>query len=152
MSDCRSRGREFDSGPVPILLLRLIMKYNFYGHSPPFHWLIQEGLYKRKFEHEVFVNHLVKLAKEKSVVRWTDHPYMTIAVDWDIKHQTEPKCVDLVGRFFFLLSKQCHLTLAFDLYWKKKKTDQQYIGLFFHFQCRSKAKVEVWGMESTCRL
>ena len=41
--------------------------------------------------HEVLVNaYLVKLAQEKSVVRWTDHPDMTIAVDWNVKHQTKP--------------------------------------------------------------
>ena len=27
----------------------------------------------------------------KSVVRWTDRPDMTIAVDWDVKNQTKPK-------------------------------------------------------------
>ena len=33
---------------------------------------------------------LVKLAQEKSVVRWTDRPDMTfIAIDWDIKNQTK---------------------------------------------------------------
>ena len=31
--------------------------------------------------HEVLVNCLFKLAQEKSVVRWIDHPAMTIAVD-----------------------------------------------------------------------
>ena len=39
--------------------------------------------------HKVLVNCLVKLAQEKSVVRLTDHPYLTIAVDWDVKHQTK---------------------------------------------------------------
>ena len=43
--------------------------------------------YKQKYVHKVLVNRLVKLAQEKSVVRWTDRPDMTIAVDWDIKHQ-----------------------------------------------------------------
>ena len=38
--------------------------------------------------HEVLVNRLVKLAQEKSGVRFTDHPDMTIAVDWDVKYQT----------------------------------------------------------------
>ena len=47
--------------------------------------------YKRKYVHEVLVNPLVKLAQEKSVVRLTDHPDMTIAVGWDVKHQTKPK-------------------------------------------------------------
>ena len=41
--------------------------------------------------HEVLVNCLVKLAQEKSVVRLTDRPNMTIAVDWDVKHQTKQK-------------------------------------------------------------
>ena len=44
--------------------------------------------YKRKYVHEVLINHLVKLALEKSVVRWLD-PNMTIAVNWDVKHQTK---------------------------------------------------------------
>ena len=39
--------------------------------------------------HEVLVNRLVKLAQEKSVVRLTDHLAMTIAVDWDVKHQNK---------------------------------------------------------------
>ena len=47
--------------------------------------------YKGKYVHLVLVNCLVKLAQEKSVVRWTDHPNMTIAVDWDVKHQTKTK-------------------------------------------------------------
>ena len=46
--------------------------------------------YKRKYVHKVLVNCLVNLAQEKSMVRWTDHPDMTIAVDWDIKNQTKP--------------------------------------------------------------
>ena len=37
--------------------------------------------YKRKYVHEVLVNPLVKLVQEKSVVRWTVCPDMTIAVD-----------------------------------------------------------------------
>ena len=45
----------------------------------------------RKYVHEVLVNCLVKLAQEKSVVRWTDRADMTIAVDWDVKNQTNEK-------------------------------------------------------------
>ena len=37
--------------------------------------------YKRKYVHEVLVNCLLKLAQEKSVLRWTDRPAMTIAVN-----------------------------------------------------------------------
>ena len=45
--------------------------------------------YMQKYVHEVLVNCLVKLAQEKSVVRWTDHPDMTIAVVWDVKNQAK---------------------------------------------------------------
>ena len=39
--------------------------------------------------HKVLVNRLVKLSEEKNVVRRTDSPDMTIAVDWDVKNQTK---------------------------------------------------------------
>ena len=42
-SDCRSRGRKFDPGPVPYFHGDWLWN-NFYGHSPPFRWIIQEGL------------------------------------------------------------------------------------------------------------
>ena len=45
--------------------------------------------YKGKYVNEVLVNCLFKLAQEKSVVRWTDCPAMTIAVDWDVKQQNK---------------------------------------------------------------
>ena len=38
-----------------------------------------------KFVHEVLVNCLFKLVQEKSVVRWTDYPVVTIAVDLGCK-------------------------------------------------------------------
>ena len=44
--------------------------------------------YKRKYVHEVLINCLVKFAKEKRMVRSTDRPDMTIAVDWYVKNQT----------------------------------------------------------------
>ena len=43
VSDCRSRDREFDSGPVPYFRGDWSWN-NFYGHSSPFRWFIQEGL------------------------------------------------------------------------------------------------------------
>ena len=47
-------------------------------------------MYKRKYVHGVLVNRfVVKLAKENSVVRQTDRPDKTIAVDWDVKHQAK---------------------------------------------------------------
>ena len=41
--------------------------------------------------HEVLVNRLAGKAYtwKKTVVRWTDRPDMTIAVDWEVKHQTK---------------------------------------------------------------
>ena len=67
VSDCRSRSREFDPGPVPYFRGDWSWN-NFYGHSPPFRWFIQEGLfvsYKRKYVHELLVNRLFKPAQEK---------------------------------------------------------------------------------------
>ena len=43
-SDCRSGGWEFDPGPVPYFPGDWSWN-NFYGHSPPFCWIIQEGLF-----------------------------------------------------------------------------------------------------------
>ena len=43
VSDCRSRDHEFDSGTVPYFRGDWSWN-NFYGHSPPFRWSIQEGL------------------------------------------------------------------------------------------------------------
>ena len=43
MPDCRSRDCELD--PSPVSYFRGDWSWNyFYGHSPPFHWIIQEGL------------------------------------------------------------------------------------------------------------
>ena len=53
-------------------------------------------IYKQKYVHKVLVNRLVKLAKEKSVVRLTDRPDMTIAVDWDIKNQIKPNKTNVI--------------------------------------------------------
>ena len=68
---------------------------NFYSHSPPlFSWFIQEGLLSVKSEVCTWstCKRLFKLAQEKKgVVRWTDCPLMTIAVEWDVKHQIKPK-------------------------------------------------------------
>ena len=86
-ADCKSRSHEFDPDQFP------------YFH--PDHEIISTAIllpsadsrrvvvsYKRKYVHKVLVNRLVKLALEESVVRGTDHPDMTIAVDWDVKNQT----------------------------------------------------------------
>ena len=47
--------------------------------------------YKRKYVHELLVICLFKLAQEKSVVRWTDRPAMTIAVDLGRKATKQTK-------------------------------------------------------------
>ena len=39
--------------------------------------------------HNILVNCLVKLAEEKSVVRWTDRLDVTLGVDWDVKPKTK---------------------------------------------------------------
>ena len=43
VSDCNFRRRKFDPGPVPYFRGDWSWN-NFYGHSPPFRWFIQEGL------------------------------------------------------------------------------------------------------------
>ena len=53
--------------------------------------------YKWKYVHKVLANCLVKLAQEKRVFRWTDHPDMTIAVDWQVKNWTKQTNKTSVG-------------------------------------------------------
>ena len=96
-SDCRSRGREFDPSPVPYFLGDWSWN-NFYGHSPPFLGIIQEGLLSVTSESMCTKYWLTACSVEacpgKSVVRWTDRPTMTIAVDLGRKatKQTNKKC------------------------------------------------------------
>ena len=82
VSDCRSRGREFDHGPVPYFRGDWSWN-NIYCHSPPFRWFIQEGLLSVTSE-SMCTNYWLTACSSlprKSVVRWTDHPAMTLAVD-----------------------------------------------------------------------
>ena len=89
VSDCRSRGRKFDPGLVPYFCGYWSWN-NFYSFLLPTADSRRVVVrLKRKYVHEVLVNGLVKLAQEKSLVRWTDRPDMTIAVDWDVKNQTK---------------------------------------------------------------
>ena len=44
LSDCRSKGREVDTGAVPYFNRDWSLS-NFYGHYPPFRRFIQEGLF-----------------------------------------------------------------------------------------------------------
>ena len=43
--------------------------------------------YKQKYVHELLVD--VEACLGKSVVRWTDRPAMTIAVNWDVKQENK---------------------------------------------------------------
>ena len=99
MSDCSSRGRKFDPGPVPYFRGDGSWN-NIYGHSPPLiHSRRVTVSYNQKYVHEVLVNHLFLLAQEKSVVRWIDCPDMTLAVYWDIKQQTSKTMEQSVVRW-----------------------------------------------------
>ena len=78
-------------------------------------WIIRAVVsYKRKYVHEVLVNCLFKLAQEKSVVRWTDHPAMTIAVDLGCKpaKQTNKQMIWIWTNFLKILT------------WKKSAVDK----------------------------
>ena len=80
VSDCRSRGLEFDLVPVPNFP-RDWSWNNFYGHSP-FRWIIQEGLLSVTSESMCTKYWLTTCSSlpGKSVVRWTDRPAMTISL------------------------------------------------------------------------
>ena len=82
VSNCRSRGRDFDPGPVQYFRGDWSWN-NFFGHSPPFRWFIQEGLFSVTSE-SMCTNYWLTACSSlsrKIVVMWTDRPAMTIAVD-----------------------------------------------------------------------
>ena len=80
MSDCRSSGRKFDPGPVSYFGgdYEIISTAILLPSTDSRKFVVS---YKQKYVHEVLANCLVKLSQEKSVVRWTERPNMTIAVD-----------------------------------------------------------------------
>ena len=88
-SDWRSRGREFDPGLSPYFRGDWLWT-NFYGHSPPFRWIIQEGLLSVTSESMCTKYWLTDCSSlpRKSVARWIDRPVMTIAVDLGRKATT----------------------------------------------------------------
>ena len=62
--------------------------------------------------YKVLIIPLIQIAQEKSVAMYSDRPDMTIAVDWGVKHQTEPNKaehfdmfdkISLIRSFFFHL-------------------------------------------------
>ena len=85
-SACRSMGCEFDPRPVPYFHGDWSWN-NFYSHSPPFSWIIQEGLLSVTSESMCTKYWLIACSSlpRKSVVRWTDRPAMTLAVDLGCK-------------------------------------------------------------------
>ena len=82
VSDCRSRGRAFDPGLVPYFRGDWSWN-NFYGHSPPSADLFKKGCcqLQAKVCAQITGKPLAQACPGKSVVKWTDRPAMTIAVD-----------------------------------------------------------------------
>ena len=62
VTDCRSRGREFDPGPVPYFRGDWLRSFS---SLPLNHSRRVVVSYKRKYVHEVLVNRLFKFAQEK---------------------------------------------------------------------------------------
>ena len=91
-SDFRSRDLEFDPRPVPYFRGDWSWN-NFYGHSPPFRWIIQEGLLSVTSESMCTKYWLTACSSlpRKNVVRWIDRPAMTIAVDLGRKATKQTK-------------------------------------------------------------
>ena len=70
VSDCRSRGREFDPGPVPILSWRLIVKkiLRSFSSLPLNNSRRVVVSYMRKYVHKLLVNRLFKPAQENELI------------------------------------------------------------------------------------
>ena len=114
-SDCRSRGREFD--PSPVQYFRGDWSWNnFYGHSPPFRWIIQEGLLSVTSESmctKYWLTACSSLPRKKCGYRSTDRPAMTIAVDLGRKatKQASNVWVTRVVGFFYWAGYTCCRTI-----------------------------------------
>ena len=89
VSDCWSRGREFDSCQVPYFQGNRSWKI-FYSNSLPFRgfkngcWQLQKSRWAKYW----FTTKSRLPRKNASI--WTDRHEMTIALDWDVKNQTKP--------------------------------------------------------------
>ena len=92
-SDCISMGPEFNPGPVPYF--RGDWSWNNFLRSfsslPLNHSRRVVVSYKWKYMHEVLVNCILS-CPGKSVVRWTDRPAITIAVDLGRKATKQTNC------------------------------------------------------------
>ena len=64
MSDCRSRGREFDPSPVPYFRGDWSGN-NFYVHSPPFHLIIQLSVTSESMRTKYWLTSLGRLVHGK---------------------------------------------------------------------------------------
>ena len=98
LSDCTSRDRAFD--PVSVSYFRGDWSWNnFYGHSPPFRWIIQEGLLSVTSESMCtkYWWTACQTCPGKSVVRWTDRPTMTIAVDLGRQATKQTESIDNIS-------------------------------------------------------
>ena len=134
----------------PTLSWRLIMKWFLRSFSslPLIHSRRVVVSYKRKYVHELLVNRLFKPAQEKSVVRWTDRPAMTIAVDLGRKATKQKKTKKLTAgrqnsyrndrrRAQHVLATFSKFTLERPYIWAKFYNTNEYVwarGLsdFFH--------------------
>ena len=99
LSECRSRGREFDPGPVPCFLE---IDHNIISTII----LLLSADSRRVVVHEILLNHrLLSVTRESMRMKyclttWSSLPRkkvwlgeltvqkMTIAVDWEVKQQT----------------------------------------------------------------
>ena len=101
------QGSQVRSWPSPILSWRLIMKLflrSFFSLRLNHSRRVVVS-YKRKYVHEVLLNRLFKHTQEKSVIRWTDRPAMTLAVDLDVRQQNKETLLwFLIISSFMLLS------------------------------------------------
>ena len=104
VSDCRSRGHKF--GPDPYFCVDWSWN-NFYGHSPPFSWF-KKGCWATS--ESVCMNYWSitssRLPRKESVVRWTVHPDMTVAVDWD--YRSKPNQTRRLTLVYFLIHFWVH--------------------------------------------
>ena len=103
------KGCEFDPGRVPYFPGDWSWN-NFHGHSPPFRWFIQEGFLSVTSESLCKIYWLIawpSLPRKNCVVRWTDRPAMTIAVDLGRKarKQTKKRQISSVSSLFAILTK-----------------------------------------------
>ena len=138
VSDCRSRGREFNLGPVQYFRGDWSWN-NFYGHSPPFRWFNHEGLLSVTSE-SMCTNYWLTACSSlprKRVVRWTDRLAMTIAVDLGRK-ATKPTNQQSKSRLVIEYKntisyrRTCLLrqTLYFKLHWIAANVNWNCLGQF----------------------